>query len=76
MRSVDDKKQRCHLIIARFTTDYKKQVVITHIKFGVQCLICTVLNCERENLCNLWPLQTQKDSKFQIKQQKSNYGKK
>ncbi len=31
----DDKIQICHPIIAEFTTDYEKQIVITSMKFGV-----------------------------------------
>lgn len=37
------------LIITEFTADYKEQVVIIDIKSKIQCLICTVPNCEQEN---------------------------
>ena len=57
----------CHFIITNSTIDYKEQVVITDVKSGVQNTICIVLNCKRENLDNLWFLQTQGDSKSQVK---------
>lgn len=32
--------QQCHSIITGMTINYEKQVVITGIKLGMQCLIC------------------------------------
>lgn len=52
MRCADDKIQMCHLIIVRFTIDYEEQVVITSVKSGLQCPICTISICEWKNLYN------------------------
>ena len=50
MKCVDDYIQKCFFIIATFVCDYKKQMIITSVKFNQHYMICQVLSNAREDL--------------------------
>ena len=46
--------------------DYEEQVLITGVKSGRHCTICTVPPNSRENLTQQWPLRTHQDTQAQL----------
>jgi hypothetical protein len=48
----------CYPIITRMTVNYEEQALITGVKSGQHCSICTVPSNERENLTKVWPART------------------
>lgn len=58
MTCINGEIQMYYPVIAKFTADYEKQLVITGIKSGMYCHICTIPSGKHENLCKKGPLQT------------------
>lgn len=50
----DGKDRQCHPVIAGIMADYEEQAIMTCMKSGWDCTICTVPANERENLCKSW----------------------
>lgn len=55
MICVDKNIQQCSPSIDSMSIDYKKQLMITNIKLGMQILICYILSKKCKNLCKIWP---------------------
>lgn len=54
----DENMRQCNPIIEAKSVNYKEQVVITGIKWGMQCSMCQVLLHKRKNSSKKWPKNT------------------
>jgi hypothetical protein len=69
MRCADGATRMCFPIIASFAADYEEQVIITVVKSGRHCTICTVGSEKREDLHLRALFRTHQSTQEQLKKQ-------